>query len=128
MINLEAFGESGAMATVAGLLEDTEGVSHVRLAEATRPGHSIVIAVVRPRAVDALMQELRRLGVREADVTLTRAEVVGRAGATRPEVSLVWEDVLGAAWLNARPIARYLAFMCAAGVIGCYGVIDSARS
>jgi uncharacterized hydrophobic protein (TIGR00271 family) len=125
LINLEAFGESGAMATVAGLLEDTEGVSHVRLAEATRPGHSIVIAVVRPRAVDALMQELRRLGVREADVTLTRAEVVGRAGATRPEVSLVWEDVLGAAWLNARPIARYLAFMCAAGVIGCYGVIDS---
>jgi hypothetical protein len=74
------------------------------------------------------MQELRRLGVREADVTLTRAEVVGRAGATRPEVSLVWEDVLGAAWLNARPIARYLAFMCAAGVIGCYGVIDSSAS
>ena len=33
--------------------------------------------------------------------------------------------MLGAAWLNARPIARYLAFMFVAGVIACYGVIDA---
>ena len=36
----------------------------------------------------------------------------------------MWEDVLGMAWLNARPIGRYLAFMLVAGVIGCYGVIE----
>ena len=36
----------------------------------------------------------------------------------------MWADVIGTAWLNARPIARYLAFMFAAGVIGGYGVID----
>jgi uncharacterized hydrophobic protein (TIGR00271 family) len=37
----------------------------------------------------------------------------------------VWADVIGTAWLNARPIARYLAFMLVAGVIGGYGVIDN---
>jgi hypothetical protein len=29
----------------------------------------------------------------------------------------VWADVLGTTWLNARPLARYLAFMFVAGVI-----------
>ena len=33
--------------------------------------------------------------------------------------------MLGQAWLNARPFARYLAFMFMAGVIASYGVVDS---
>jgi uncharacterized hydrophobic protein (TIGR00271 family) len=37
---------------------------------------------------------------------------------------MVWADVLGTAWLNARPLARYLAFMVVAGVIASYGVVD----
>jgi uncharacterized hydrophobic protein (TIGR00271 family) len=96
----------------------------VRRVEATRRGHSIVIAAVRPRRVDSLVFELRELGVPHADITLTHAEVIGRAATARAQPSLVWEEVLGAAWVNARPIARYLAFMFAAGVIGCYGVVD----
>ena len=51
-------------------------------------------------------------------------EVVGRAATGPAKTSLVWEEVLGSAWVNARPIARYLAFMFAAGVIACYGVVD----
>ena len=121
MINLEVFGRSAAMAAVAESLEATEGVSRVRLVDATRADHSVVSAAARPRAVDRLLDELRRLGVPEADISLTRVEVVGLSAAQRPEVSLVWEDVLGMAWLNARPIARYLAFMAVAGVIGCLG-------
>ena len=42
-----------------------------------------------------------------------------------PQVSLVWADVLGQAWLNARPVARYLALMVVAGVIASYGVIET---
>ena len=38
---------------------------------------------------------------------------------------MVWADVLGTAWLNARPLARYLAFMVVAGVIASYGVVDN---
>jgi uncharacterized hydrophobic protein (TIGR00271 family) len=113
------------MRTVAELLDKTDGVSRVRLVDATRAGHSAVVASVRPRTVDTLLEELRQQGVPDADITLTRVEVIGSL-ATRPaETSLVWADVIGTAWLNARPIARYLAFMFAAGVIGCYGVIDN---
>jgi hypothetical protein len=48
---------------------------------------------------------------------LTRVELVGSLAAAPGQASLVWADVLGTAWLNARPLARYLAFMFVAGVI-----------
>lgn len=124
MIDVELFGESGAMGRVAELLDETDGVSRVRIVDATRAGHSVVSAAVRPSRADALLDELRRQGVSDSDITLTRVEVVGSLATARPEGSLVWADVVGTAWLNARPIARYLAFMIGAGVIGGYGVID----
>ena len=124
MINLEVFGKSAAMANVADRLDELVDVSRVWLVDATRARHAVVSAAVRPRAVDTTLQELRRLGVPDADITLTRAEVVGSLATGPAEASLVWADVIGTAWLNARPIARYLAFMVAAGVIGGYGVID----
>ena len=125
MIRLEVFGETAAMETVAMLLDGIEGVRRVVLVDATRTGHSVVSATVRPSAVDALLAELRRHAVPDADITLTRMEVVGSLVTGPTDSSLVWADVIGTAWLNARPIARYLAFMFAAGVIGCYGVIDN---
>lgn len=124
MINLEVFGDSAAMSTVAELLDDVDGVSRVRRVDAARAGHSVVSAAVRPRAVDALLVALRRQGVPAADVTLTRVEVVGSLATGPAEASLVWADVLGTAWLNSRPVARYLSFMFVAGVIACYGVLD----
>ena len=124
MIDVELFGESAAMGRVAELLDETDGVSRVRIVDATRAGHSVVSAAVRPSRADALLDELRRQGVSDSDITLTRVEVVGSLATARPEGSLVWADVVGTAWLNARPIARYLAFMIGAGVIGGYGVID----
>src|SRR4029450_8256882 len=117
MINLEIFGKSEAMTNVAGRLDEHEGVSRVRVVDATRAGHSLVLAAVRARTVDPLLDVLHELGGPEADITLMHVEVVGRAVTARGQPSLVWEEVLGAAWINARPIARYLAFMCAAGGI-----------
>ena len=112
------------MAAVARLLDGSEDVDRVRLADATRPEHAVVVATVHPRAVDDLMRGLRALGVPDAGITLTREEVLGRSSGEGAEAGLVWEDVLGMAARNARPIARYLAFMIAAGVIASYGVIE----
>ena len=124
MIRLEVFGESGAMAAVAQLLDANDEVSRVRLTGATRPEHAVVVATVHPRAVDELLENLRRLGVPEAEVTLTRVEVLGRSSGQGAEAGLVWEDVLGMAARNSRPIARYLAFMFVAGLIASYGVVE----
>jgi uncharacterized hydrophobic protein (TIGR00271 family) len=124
MIELEVFGRTAAMQAVAGRLDETDGVSRVRLVDATRDGYSVISASLRPRTVDAVLDDLRRQGVPDPDIALTRVELVGSLATGRTEVSLVWADVIGTAWLNARPIARYLAFMLAAGVIASYGVID----
>jgi uncharacterized hydrophobic protein (TIGR00271 family) len=124
VIRLEVFGESATMAAVAQLLEGSEEVSRVRVTRAARAGHAVVVASVRPRAVDELLGDLRRLGVPDAEVTLTREDVLGRSSGGGAEAGLVWEDVVGMAARNARPIARYLAFMLVAGVIASYGVID----
>ena len=69
MIRLEVFGESGAMAAVTQLLDQSGDVSRVRLAGTVRPGRGVVLATVRPRAVDELLGALRGLGVPDAEVT-----------------------------------------------------------
>ena len=83
-----------------------------------------MLATVRPRAVDRLRDELRDVGVPDADVTLTREEVLGGPGGPGTEAGLVWEDIPGMAGRNSRPVARYLAFMLTAGVVACYGVVE----
>ncbi len=124
MIDLEVFGESAAMQKVADRLDEMEGVTKVRLVAATRLGHSVVSANVRPTMADAVLEDLHRQSVPDEDISLARVELVGSLATGRAEAGLMWADVIGTAWLNARPIARYLAFMLTAGVIACYGVID----
>jgi uncharacterized hydrophobic protein (TIGR00271 family) len=124
VIGVEVFGNSETMARVAAVLDHVDGVGHVRLVEAMRAEHSIVSATVRPRSVDGMLEVLRSHDLPDDAVTLMRLDVVGRAATGRVEASLVWEDVLGMAWLYSRPIARYVAFMVVAGVIASYGVID----
>jgi uncharacterized hydrophobic protein (TIGR00271 family) len=124
MIQLEVFGESATMTAVAESLERLDGVTRVRSVSATRPGHLLVAGLVRPRAVDSLLDELGRLGIPDSDVTLSRVEAVGQAFGGAAETTLVWADVLSAAWHHARPIGRYFALMLIAGVIACYGVTE----
>jgi uncharacterized hydrophobic protein (TIGR00271 family) len=112
------------MDAVVRLLDGNDEVSRIRHTAATRPGYAVVIAVVEPPAVDALLAELQGLGLPTEDVTLTREEVLGRSHASGTEAGLVWEDVLGMASRNSRPIARYLAFMLVAGLIASYGVTE----
>ena len=125
MMQLEVFGESALMARVVESLTERDGVSRVRCVDAAHAGHAVVTAGVRPRSVDPMLDDLRRLGVQASDTLLTRVEVVDWAASRHPEESLVWADVLGQAWLNARPVARYLALMVIAGVIASYGVTEA---
>ena len=124
MIDLEVFGTTVAMQAIAGRLDEIDGVSRVRLVDASREGYSVVSASLRPRTTDLVLDDLRRHGVADSDIELRRVELIGSLATGRAEASLVWADVIGTAWLNARPIARYLAFMLAAGAIASYGVID----
>ena len=112
------------MTAVAQLLEGNPDISRVRVADAWGPGRAAVLATVDARAVDELLEDLRRLGLPDGSVTLTREEVLGRSSGEGAEAGLVWEDVVGMAARNSRPIARYLAFMLVAGVIASYGVIE----
>ena len=123
MITLEVLGRAAAMTAVAESLDAVDGVSGVRLVHPAR-GPSTVSATVRPRAVDPVLEALHGQGVPDADITLTREEVIGALARRPAEASLVWAEVFGTARANARPFARYLAFMFVAGVIACYGVID----
>ena len=124
MIALEVFGESASLERVARTLDETDGVSHVTCVEATRPGQSLVSARVRPRSVDVLLDALHGLGIADTAIALSRIDVIGALTQGRRDQTMVWADVMGAAWVNARPLARYLAFMVVAGVIACYGVVD----
>ena len=123
MLRVEVYGDAPTMGDVASRLDQFDGVSRVTIVDAERAGHAVVSGAVIPTSADALLEELERLGVAPTTITLTRLEVVGQV-ASMSDSSLVWADVLAAAWHSARPIGRYLVFMLVAGVIACYGVIE----
>jgi uncharacterized hydrophobic protein (TIGR00271 family) len=124
MIEVEVFGGSSAMGALAVTFDGIDGVSRVRVVEATRPGCSVITARVHPADVDAVLDVVRRQGVPDDDISLKRVDAVASLTGGQAESSLMWSDVIGTAWVNARPLARYLVFMIVAGVIGGYGVID----
>ena len=125
MIALEISGETPAMISVARRVLNVGGVSRVRIIPVLPEGHSLVSGRVQHDATDALLAELQALGVPREDVVLTRVEELGGGTPGAREASLIWTDVVGLAGSNARIFSRYLAFMAAAGVIACYGVVDT---
>ena len=124
MIALEVFGESASLERVARTLDETDGVSHVTCVEATEPGQSRCRPGCDRGLVDVLLDALHGLGIADTAIALSRIDVIGALAQGRRDQTMVWADVMGAAWVNARPLARYLAFMVVAGVIACYGVVD----
>jgi uncharacterized hydrophobic protein (TIGR00271 family) len=125
MIALEVVGETPAMTAVAERLVEIDGASRVRMESAMRDGRSVVLAHVSHDATDQVLVELRALSVAPADMTLMRVEELGGGLPGEEDSSLIWADVLGLAGSNSRLIGRYLAFMAVAGVIACYGVVDT---
>jgi uncharacterized hydrophobic protein (TIGR00271 family) len=124
MLHLRVYGTSSALEAVGRGLEDDGTARSVALAPAVRPGHALLTAEVRPDRADAVLEYMADCGVPQEDVALARLDDVGTIRPGRASVSLIWADVLGQAALNARPVARYLAFMMVAGVIAGFGVIE----
>jgi uncharacterized hydrophobic protein (TIGR00271 family) len=123
MLQLRAFGPATAISELADGLQGIPGSRHVIRAGDGHPGQALVTADLVDDAVDRALAEAERLGLPAEDVVLVRLDTIGASAAQRPLASVVWADLLSQAGANARPLARYLAFMAIAGVIAAFGVI-----
>jgi uncharacterized hydrophobic protein (TIGR00271 family) len=125
MLHLRVYGRSEALTQVGEGLEDRGAARNVALAPGVRAGHVLLTAEIHPASADAVLAFLVRAGVTEDDIALARLDEITPVAADHAATSLIWADVLAQARANARPVARYLVFMVAAGVIAGYGVIEA---
>jgi uncharacterized hydrophobic protein (TIGR00271 family) len=119
------FGSESAMKDVAAAVSALPGAAHVVRTDAGDvAGRALVSADLDPEAGDAALTLLSERGIPGEDIWLLRLDGLqpgrrlGRAGG-----AVVWADLLGQATRYSRPVARFLAFMAAAGIIAGYGVI-----
>jgi uncharacterized hydrophobic protein (TIGR00271 family) len=125
VIAFEISGATPAMSDVAQRILELEGIGRVRIVPALPDGRSLVSGEVRHDATDRLVDELLAFGLTSEDLRLTRVEELGGGQLGAEDTSLIWADVVGLAGSNSRIVSRYLALMAVAGVIACYGVVDS---
>jgi uncharacterized hydrophobic protein (TIGR00271 family) len=123
VLQLRVYGELSRIIGVAERVETIPGSRHVLVMRNGGPGAGFVTADVGADAADAALAAVRELGVPAVDVELLRLESIGPATAGRPLGGVVWADLLSQAGANARPLARYVALMAAAGIIAAFGVI-----
>jgi uncharacterized hydrophobic protein (TIGR00271 family) len=123
VLQLRVYGASHAIADVAGELEAISGSRHVIITGDGISGNALVTADLVDDAVDHALDRVKTLGLPPEDIVLLRLDSIGPTVAGRPLASVVWADLLSQAGANARPLARYLVFMAAAGIIAAFGVI-----
>jgi uncharacterized hydrophobic protein (TIGR00271 family) len=121
---LRVYASSATLGEVARGLDDHGSARHVTLAPGVREGHALLTAEVHPESADPVLEFLLSRGVDADDIALARLDEIAPVGSAHPATSLIWADVLGQARRNARPVALYLAFTIAAGVIAGFGVIE----
>jgi uncharacterized hydrophobic protein (TIGR00271 family) len=123
VLELRVFGAAEVIDQVTGYLVELHGSRHVvRRADGTSE-RALVTADLAADAVDSTLAMVRSLGVPAEDVVLIDLNTLGAGVAQRPLATVVWADLLSQAGENSRPLARYLVFMAAAGVIAAFGVI-----
>lgn len=124
MLHLRVFGSAYTMAEVAETLSGLDGARHITRTDTGERGHTMLVtADLDPDAADDALHALQHLGVPRDDVALLRIDAIQPLLRHPRGASLVWADLLGQAGEHAQPVARYLAFMAAAGIIAAYGVI-----
>ena len=124
MLFLRVYATSARLGEVAQGLEEHGSARHVTLVQGVRAGHALLTAEVHPESADPVLEFLGSRGVAEEDIALARLDEIAPVGSAHPATSLIWADVLGQARRNARPVALYLSFAIAAGVIAAFGVIE----
>ena len=124
MLHLRVYGPSDSLTEVGEGLEDHGAARRVAFAQGVPAGQLLLTAEVHPESADAVLEYLLSAGLEREDIALARFDEVGPVTTGHPVASLIWADVLGQARTNARPVARYLVFMMAAGVIAGFGVIE----
>lgn len=125
MLQLRVFGPSEALTHIGRRLDTDGAARNVALAPGVRAGCVLLTAEVAPDAADEVLETLLRGGMVREDIALARLDELAPMAPGRSSRSLIWADMLGQARANARPIARFLVFMVAAGVIAAYGVIEA---
>jgi uncharacterized hydrophobic protein (TIGR00271 family) len=88
----------------------------------------VLIAEVDAGAADAALALVLDRGVGQADVALARRDDIAPIAPGTRGATFVWADIIGQARQNSRPVARYLVFMVAAGVIAAFGVIEASAT
>lgn len=124
MLFLRVYANAAILCEVAQGLEEHGSARHVVVAPGVRSGHALLTAELHPDSADPALEFLVSSGVAEDDIALARLDEIAPVGSAHPATSLIWADVLGQARRNARPVALYLAFATAAGVIAAFGVIE----
>jgi uncharacterized hydrophobic protein (TIGR00271 family) len=124
MLFLRVYASAVLLNEVAQGLEERGSARHVVVAQGVRSGHALLTAELHPESADPALEFLVGSGVAEDDIALARLDEIAPVGSAHPATSLIWADVLGQARRNARPVALYLAFAIAAGVIAAFGVIE----
>jgi uncharacterized hydrophobic protein (TIGR00271 family) len=122
VLQLRVYGAAASLEAVGRSLGG-RAVRGVVIAQAVRPGEAVLTAEVRPEAADTVLTAVAERGVAAEDVVLVRLDDVVPFKGRRPD-SLIWADVLSQAAAHSRPVARYLTFMVAAGLIAGFGVIE----
>jgi uncharacterized hydrophobic protein (TIGR00271 family) len=122
VLQLRVYGAAASLEAVGRSLGG-RAVRGVVIAQAVRPGEAVLTAEVRPEAADTVLTAVAERGVAAEDVVLVRLDDVVPFKGRRAD-SLIWADVLSQAAAHSRPVARYLTFMVAAGLIAGFGVIE----
>jgi uncharacterized hydrophobic protein (TIGR00271 family) len=125
MLHLSVYGRIDSLTGIGEELEELGEARNVAIARGVRPGHALLTAVVVVESADAVLELLGRYSVPAEDIKLARLDEIGPIEEGRTAGSLIWADVLGQARANARPVARYLVFLIAAGVIAGFGVLQA---
>ncbi len=123
MLHLRVYGSSDKLDEIGKGLEDDGRARHVAMSQGVREGYVLLTAEVEGSSADWVLDYLSAHGVAKEDIALYPAR---RCRGISPKDSrgrADLGDVLGQARQNSRPVARFLIFMIAAGVIASFGVI-----